>query len=129
MRAEAIQTTQAPRAIGPYVQAVRAGGFLFLSGQLAIDPPTGKLIGGDIRVQTERVLKNVTAILQAAGSSLSKVVKTTVYLADMDDFQHMNEVYTGFFSEWKPARTTVQVCRLPLGAKLEIDAVATVENM
>jgi 2-iminobutanoate/2-iminopropanoate deaminase len=119
-----IQTSNAPQAIGPYVQAVRAGGFLFVSGQVAIDPANGKLIEGGIEEQTSRVLKNISAILEAAGLSLGNVVKTTVYLADLDDFQRMNQTYSQFFENSRPARATVQVARLPLGAKVEIDAIA-----
>jgi 2-iminobutanoate/2-iminopropanoate deaminase len=123
---ETIHTQHAPNAIGPYVQAVRAGQFLFLSGQVAIDPATGQLIDGDIQAQTERVLNNLSAILQAANLSLERVVKTTVYMADLNEFTQMNEVYGRYFSTWKPARATVQVSRLPLGAKVEIEAVAMI---
>lgn len=124
---EAIHTQHAPSAIGPYVQAVRAGAFLFISGQVPIDPTTGRLIEGDIQAQTERVLSNLAAILQAANLSLEHVVKTTVYLTDLDEFAQMNEVYARYFSTWRPARATVQVSRLPLGAKVEIEAVAMSE--
>jgi 2-iminobutanoate/2-iminopropanoate deaminase len=121
---EKIETTNAPRAIGPYVQAVRANGFIFVSGQIALDPETGKVVEGDIEAQTDRVLKNIAAILEAAGSGLENVVKTTVYLADLGDFQQMNQVYGQYFVDWKPARATVEVSRLPLGVKVEIDAIA-----
>ncbi len=128
MESEVVQTEQAPRAIGPYVQAVRVGTFLFLSGQVRINPATSRLVEGGIQEQTEQVLRNLSAVLEAAGSSLKKVIKTTVYLADMDEFQPMNEVYGRYFSEWKPARVTVEVSRLPIGAKVEIDAVALSEG-
>jgi 2-iminobutanoate/2-iminopropanoate deaminase len=128
MKTEVIQTPEAPKAIGPYVQAVRAGGFLFLSGQVGIDAATGQVVDGGIQEQTDRVLKNLSAVLQAAHSSLEKVVKTTVYLTDLNEFQQMNEVYARYFSDWKPARATVQVSRLPLGVKVEIEAVAMIES-
>jgi len=121
---DAIATSGAPRAIGPYSQAVRAGQFLFVSGQIAIDPATGNLIDGDIRAQTRRVLLNVGEILGAAGGSFDHVVRTTVFLASMDDFAVMNEVYGGFFSTPGPARSTVETPRLPKNARLEIDAIA-----
>lgn len=119
-----ITTNKAPAAIGPYSQGVKANGFLFLSGQVALDPASGQLVGGDIRGQTERVLKNLEAILEAAGSSLAAVVKTTVFLADLNDFAAMNEVYARFFPQPPPARATVQVARLPKEAKVEIDLIA-----
>jgi 2-iminobutanoate/2-iminopropanoate deaminase len=117
-------TKDAPAAIGPYSQGIQAGGFLFLSGQVALDPATGQLMGGDIRAQTERVLKNLEAVLAAAGSSMAAVVKTTVYLADMNDFAAMNEVYARFFPAPPPARSTVQAARLPRDARVEIDVIA-----
>lgn len=125
---QTIATPNAPAAIGPYSQGVRAGGFLFLSGQVALDPATGQLTGGDVRVQTERVLKNLQAVLEAAGSSLAAVVKTTVYLTDMNDFAAMNEVYARFFPENPPARATVQAARLPRDARVEIDVIALAEK-
>ena len=125
---ETITTSNAPAAIGPYSQGVKANGFLFLSGQVALDPASGQLVAGDIRAQTERVLKNLEAVLAAAGSSLAAVVKTTVYLADLDDFTAMNETYARFFPQQPPARATVQVARLPRDAKIEIDVVALVEK-
>jgi len=128
MKTEVIQTPEAPKAIGPYVQAARAGSFLFLAGQVGIDPATGQVVEGGIQEQTNQVLKNLSAVLRAANSSLEKVVKTTVYLTDLNEFQPMNEVYAQYFSDWKPARATVQVSRLPLGAKVEIDAVAIVDS-
>jgi 2-iminobutanoate/2-iminopropanoate deaminase len=119
-----IQTEGAPRAIGPYSQAIKAGGFIFVSGQIALDPATGQLIGDGIREQTERALENIKAILEAAGSSLDRVLKATVYLADMGDFQQMNEVYQEYFGKNPPARSTVQVARLPRDARIEIDIIA-----
>lgn len=124
MPREIVSTDAAPRAIGPYSQAIRAGGFLFLSGQVALDPRTGQLVGSDIKQQTRQVLENVRAILEAAGSSLRQVVKCTVFLADMNDFGPMNEEYGSFFQDQPPARTTVQVAKLPRGALVEIDIVA-----
>ncbi len=119
-----VQTEKAPAAIGPYSQAVKAGGFVFLSGQVALDPASGQVVAGDVRAQTERVLKNLQAVLAAAGSSLAAVVKTTVFLADMNDFAAMNEVYGRFFSSDPPARATVQAARLPKDVQVEIDLIA-----
>jgi 2-iminobutanoate/2-iminopropanoate deaminase len=121
---ERIQTENAPAAIGPYSQAIKAGGFVFVSGQIAIDPRTGDLVAGGIAEQTERVLKNVSAVLEAAGSSLAQVVKTTVFLADMKEFSAMNEVYATFFSAEPPARATVAAAGLPRDVRVEIEAVA-----
>jgi 2-iminobutanoate/2-iminopropanoate deaminase len=121
-----ISTAAAPAAIGPYSQAIRTGDLLFVSGQIPLDPATGQLLGGDIRAQTRQVLKNLAAILEAAGSSLGRVVKTTVYLRDLGEFAAMNEVYAEFFSEQPPARATVQVARLPRDAAVEIEVVAEV---
>ncbi len=120
-----IATDRAPRAIGPYVQAVQVGEWIFVSGQIALDPETGDLVPGGIEEQTECVLRNIRAILEAAGSSLEKVVKTTVYLADLNDFSKMNEVYARYFPGEKPARATVEVSRLPRDARIEMDAIAT----
>lgn len=120
----AVTTEQGPAAIGPYSQAIKANGFVFVSGQIPIDPASGTLIQGGIRAQTERVMKNLAGILDAAASSLSQAVKTTVYLADMNEFAEMNEVYATFFSEAPPARATVEVRRLPKDVKIEIDIVA-----
>ena len=120
----AIQTAHAPAAIGPYAQAVRAGNLLFVSGQIPLDPATGQMVAGDITIQTERVLKNLAAILEAAGSNLSRVLKTTVYLLDLEDFGKMNAVYAKFLGENPPARATVQVARLPRDAAVEIDLIA-----
>ena len=128
MKREAVRTEGAPAAIGPYSQAVRAGGFLFCSGQIPLDPSTGKLVEGGIEVQTERVLKNLDAVLTAGGASLRSVVKTTVYLVDLGDFPAMNAVYGNYFPENPPARATVQVAGLPAGARVEVDAVATVDG-
>lgn len=119
-----VQTKQAPDAIGPYSQAVIANGFVFTSGQIPIDPATGQFVSGGIAEQTQQVLKNLTAVLEAAGTGLQQVVKTTVYLADMQDFTAMNEVYAKFFSAQPPARSTVQAARLPKDARVEIDVVA-----
>jgi len=124
---EIIATEQAPRAIGPYSQAVRAGNLLFASGQIPIDPATGEFVAGGIAEQTAQVLKNLSAVMEAAGISLNQVVKTTVFLVDMDDFTAMNEVYAGFFGASPPARATVQAARLPRDAKVEIEATAVIE--
>jgi 2-iminobutanoate/2-iminopropanoate deaminase len=121
---ERIQTDNAPAAIGPYSQAIKAGGFVFVSGQIPIDPQTGQFVPGGIAEQTERVLKNLAAVLEAAGSSLDRVVKTTVFLADMKEFSGMNEVYATFFSSPPPARATVAAAGLPRDARVEIEAVA-----
>ena len=122
-----ITTEHAPKAIGPYSQGIRAGNFIYTAGQVAIDPTVGKLVEGGIEAQTRQVLKNVSAILEAAGTRLEQVVKTTVFLADMNDFTAMNGVYATFFTANPPARSTVQVARLPLGALVEIEAVALVD--
>ncbi|HEX6975696.1 MAG TPA: RidA family protein [Vicinamibacterales bacterium] len=122
---QAITTSSAPAAIGPYSQAIRAGSLLFVSGQVPIDPATGNLVEGDIAAQTRRVFDNIGAILQAAHSSFDHVVRTTVYLADMNDFAAMNEVYGTYFSSPAPARATVQVARLPKDARVEIDVIAS----
>ena len=119
-----VSTDGAPRAIGPYSQAVVAGDLVFTAGQIALDPATMELVGGGIREQTTRVLSNLRAVLQAAGTDLPKVVKTTVFLADMADFSAMNEVYSQFFGDHKPARSTVAAAALPRGARVEIDLVA-----
>ena len=119
-----IQTDRAPQAIGPYSQAVKANGFVFASGQIALDPATMQIVEGGIREQTERVLRNLTAVLEAAGSGLDRVVKTTVFLADMNEFAAMNEVYGSFFGDLPPARSTVEVRRLPRDVRVEIDVIA-----
>jgi 2-iminobutanoate/2-iminopropanoate deaminase len=120
----AVSTPTAPQAIGPYSQGVRAGDLLFVSGQVPIDPATGAIIDGDIRAQTHRVMKNLGEILTAGGASYDTVVRTTVFLADMNDFAAMNEVYGSYFSQPAPARATVQVSRLPKDARIEIDLIA-----
>ena len=119
-----IATDRAPRAIGPYSQAVRAGNLVFASGQIPIDPATGEFVPGGIAEQTEQVLRNLTAVFEAAGLSMDQVIKTTVFLADMDDFTAMNEVYGRFFGAAPPARATVQAARLPRDARVEIEAIA-----
>jgi 2-iminobutanoate/2-iminopropanoate deaminase len=123
---ETVRTEGAPAAIGPYSQAVKANGFVFVSGQLALDPGTGQMVGHDIKQQTRRALENVKVILAASGSSLEKVVRCGVFLKDMNDFGPMNEEYTSFFKEQPPARTTVQVAKLPRDALIEIDVIAVV---
>ena len=124
-----VSTGEAPAAIGPYSQAVSSGGFLFCSGQIPLDPATGKIVEGGIEAQTERVLANLEAVLSAGGSTLASVVKTTVYLADLSDFPAMNAVYGKFFGKDPPARATVQVAKLPAGARVEIEAVAATEGI
>ena len=121
---EPLSTPNAPAAIGPYSQGIRAGDFLFVSGQIPLDPATGTLIQGDIGEQTHRVLRNLAAILEAAGASFHHVVKTTVYLADMSEFAAMNEVYATYFPAPAPARATVQAARLPRDVRVEIDLIA-----
>ena len=120
-----IATDNAPKAIGPYSQAVVHNGLVFLSGQIPLDPATNQLVEGDITVQTERVLQNLSAVLEASRSSLKKVLKTTVYLKNMADFPKMNEVYARYFDENPPARSTVEAARLPRDVQVEIDAIAT----
>jgi 2-iminobutanoate/2-iminopropanoate deaminase len=121
---EVIATNAGPKAIGPYSQAIKANGLVFLSGQIALDPATQQLISGDVAAQTERVLQNLAGILTAAGSSLQQVVKTTVFLKNMSDFAAMNEVYGRYFTEAPPARSTVEVARLPKDVLVEIDVIA-----
>lgn len=120
----AVQTSTAPAAVGPYSQAVKVGSLVFCSGQIPLDPVSGSLVAGDIAAATEQTLKNLDAVLTAAGASPSRVVKTTVYLTDMADFASVNAVYGRYFGDHKPARVCVQVCALPKGAKVEIEAVA-----
>jgi 2-iminobutanoate/2-iminopropanoate deaminase len=122
-----IATEKAPKAIGPYSQAVVHNGLAFLSGQIPLDPATGQLVEGDIAAQTTRVLENLKAVLEACGSSLGQVVKTTVYIKDMGEFAKMNEVYGKYFSENPPARSTVEAARLPRDVRVEIDAIAIVD--
>jgi len=121
---EVISTKDAPQAIGPYSQAIKANGFIFVSGQIAIDPATQQVIAGDLAGQTDRVLRNLSEILEAAGSGLGKVVRTTVFLKNMGEFTAMNEVYAKYFSSAPPARSTVEVSRLPKDVLVEIDVVA-----
>lgn len=126
MTFQTVATEHAPKAIGPYSQAIIANGFIFSAGQIALNPATMEIIGGGIREQTERVLQNLEAVLAGAGSSLQKVVKTTVFLVDMQDFTAMNEIYAKHFGDHKPARSTVAVSGLPRGVRVEIEVVATV---
>ena len=121
---QAVSTPSAPKAIGPYSQAIRAGSLLFVSGQVPIDPATGQIINGDIAAQTHRVFQNIGEILKAGGASFDHVVRTTVFLADMNDFTAMNEAYATYFTAPAPARATVQVSRLPRDARVEIDVIA-----
>lgn len=119
-----IETSEAPQAVGPYVQAVRWGGLVFTSGQIGIDPSRGALVGSDAKAQTAQALANLASVLKAAGSAIGAVLKTTVYLTDLAEFGKMNEVYGEFFATHRPARATVQVAALPLGASVEIEAIA-----
>ena len=121
---DVVFTPRGPKPIGPYSQAIRAGGFLFVSGQVGFDPQTGEFVGNDVKSQTERVLENLKVILEAAGATLNHVVKTTVFLKDMNDFPMMNEVYAKYFGAAPPARSTVQAARLPKDALVEIDVIA-----
>ena len=123
---EIIATENAPGAIGPYSQAVKTGSMVFCSGQIPIDVATGEFVSDDVAEQTRQVLKNLSAVLEAAGTNLNNVVKTTVFLADMNDFAAMNEIYAEFFSENKPARATVQAARLPKDARVEIECIALI---
>ncbi len=123
---QAVSTPSAPAAIGPYSQAIRAGSLLFVSGQIPIDPATGNMVDGDVGAQTHRVFQNIREILTAGGATLDDVVRTTVYLADMNDFGAMNAVYGTYFSSPAPARATVQAARLPKDARVEIDVIASV---
>ncbi len=124
---QAVSTPSAPQAIGPYSQGIRAGSLLFVSGQVPIDPATGNIIDGDIAAQTHRVFQNIGEILKAGGASFDHVVRTTVFLADMNDFAAMNAVYATYFNAPAPARATVQVSRLPKDARVEIDVIAAIE--
>jgi len=123
---EIVNTSKAPNAIGPYSQAIKINKMVFLSGQVAIDPKTQQFIDGDIETQTKRVLDNLKSVIEASGSSLESVVKTTIYLTDINDFSKVNEIYASYFSSGKPARSTVCVAALPKNAKVEIDAIAEV---
>lgn len=128
MERTVVRTEHAPGAIGPYSQAIVAGGFVFVSGQLPVEPDTGQLVEGDIGGMTQRIFANLEAVLTAAGSSLARVVKVTVFLADMNDFQSMNTAYAEFFPAEPPARSTIQVARLPRDARIEIEVVALTEG-
>jgi len=121
---DVISTPHGPKAIGPYSQAIRANGFIFVSGQIALDPVSGQIVEGDVAAQTERVMKNLKGIVEAAGSSFEKAVKATVYLKDMGEFSAMNDVYARYFPGGPPARATVEVSRLPKDARVEIDLIA-----
>jgi len=123
---EIVNTSKAPNAIGPYSQAIKINKMVFLSGQIAIDPESQQFIDGDIETQTKRVLDNLKSVIEASGCSLENVVKTTIYLTDMNDFSKVNEIYATYFSSGKPARSTVCVAALPKNAKVEIDAIAEV---
>ncbi len=124
MEKQIIWTDKAPNAIGPYSQAILIGNMIFCSGQIPINPETGEFVSGGVAEQTEQVIKNLSAVLEAAGASLKNVVKTTVFLADMNDFAEMNEVYAKYFKDNKPARATIQAARLPRDAKVEIECIA-----
>lgn len=128
MKREVIISPRAPKAIGPYSQAIRVGEFVFCSGQIGLDPATGRLVDGGVAAETRQVLTNLSAVLEAAGSSLAQVVKTTVYLKNLDDFITMNEVYAAFFPTNPPARATIEVAHLPRRALVEIEAIALVEQ-
>jgi 2-iminobutanoate/2-iminopropanoate deaminase len=126
---DAIASGSAPKAIGPYSQAIRAGQFLFLSGQIPLDPVSGEIVGGDVAAQTHQVMRNLAAVLAAAGASLDDVVRTTIFLADLADFAAVNAVYGAYFAAPAPARATVQVARLPRDARVEIDAIAHLSSI
>lgn len=126
MQKQVIHTSEAPQALGPYSQAVRVGNFVFLSGQIPLDPASGKVVEGDIDAQTRRVMENLSAVLRASGASFAEVVKTTIFLADLGHFSKMNEIYGTYFASEPPARSTVQVGALPRGVLIEIDMIAHV---
>ncbi len=126
MKKESVSTPNAPQAIGPYSQAIKANGFIFVSGQIPLDPKTGQLVAGTIEDQTHRVLQNLKAILEAGGSQLNQVVRTTIFLKDMNNFSKVNEIYASYFTQPFPARATVEVARLPKDVAVEIDVVALV---
>lgn len=128
MKKEIVSTKDAPAAIGPYSQAIKAAGLVFISGQIPLDPASGEIAGDNIEAQTERVMKNLGAVLKAAGSDLDKVVKTTIYLTDLNDFAVVNGIYGSYFNDSPPARATVEVSGLPKGVKVEIDAIALVSH-
>jgi 2-iminobutanoate/2-iminopropanoate deaminase len=123
-----VSTNEAPAAIGPYSQAVRSGRFLFCSGQIPLDPKSGQIVPGDIAAQTRRVLDNIAAVLRAEGATFEDVVKTTIFLTDLNDFQTVNEIYGSYFKNQPPARSTVQVAALPKGARVEIEVIAVAEQ-
>jgi 2-iminobutanoate/2-iminopropanoate deaminase len=123
-----ISTNEAPAAIGPYSQAVRSGSLLFCSGQIPLDPKSGEIVPGDITAQTQRVLDNIAAVLRAEGATFEDVVKTTIFLTDLNDFQTVNEIYGSYFKNQPPARSTVQVAALPKGARVEIEVIAAIEE-
>jgi 2-iminobutanoate/2-iminopropanoate deaminase len=125
---KAISTKDAPAAIGPYSQAVRSGGFVFCSGQIPLDPKTGEIVAGDIKAQTRRVLDNIAAVLKAEGLTFQNVVKTTIFLTDLGDFQNVNQIYGSYFKNDPPARSTVQVAALPRGANVEIEVIAAADQ-
>jgi 2-iminobutanoate/2-iminopropanoate deaminase len=125
---KAVHSDEAPKAIGPYSQAVAVRGAVFLSGQIGLDPASGQLVQGGVEAEARRVMENLKAVLAAAGLGLSDVVKTTIFLADLNDFTTVNEIYGGYFGDPKPARSTVQVAALPRGARVEIDAIALTDN-
>lgn len=127
MKKEAINTQRAPAPVGPYSQAVRAGNLLFLSGQIALDPATGQLVDGDVREHTKRIMENLKAVLEGAGATLDHVVKTTIFLTDMGDFDAVNEVYGSYFAAVPPARSCVQVAALPKGVPIEIEMIALLD--
>ena len=126
MRKQIIHTSEAPQALGPYSQAVRVGHLVFLSGQIPLDPASGKVVEGDIEAQTKRVMENLSAVLRASGASFADVVKTSIFLADLGHFAKMNEIYGSYFTSEPPARSTVQVGALPRGVRIEIDMIAHV---
>jgi 2-iminobutanoate/2-iminopropanoate deaminase len=128
MQREQISTSHAPAAIGPYSQAIRCGQFIYTSGQIALDPTSGELVGDEVQAQTHRVLQNMQAVLTQAGTSLTNVVKTTVFLTRMSDFQAMNAIYASYFSQLAPARSTVAVAELPRQALVEIECIALIED-
>ncbi|MBT3354262.1 MAG: RidA family protein [Candidatus Scalindua sp.] len=128
MQKDIISTNKAPQAIGPYSQAVRFGNLLFVSGQIPLDPVTAEIVKGDIKVQTKRILENLNAILTEGGSSLDNVLRTTIFLANLEDYADVNEMYTEFFDKSMPARSTVQVSRLPMDVRIEIDAIAGINT-
>ena len=128
MQKNIISTNKSPQAIGPYSQAVRFGNLLFVSGQIPLDPVTAEIVKGDIKVQTKRILENLNAILTEGGSSLDNVLRTTIFLANLEDYADVNEMYTEFFDKSMPARSTVQVSRLPMDVRIEIDAIAGINT-